>query len=138
MKKLLLISLLLAAALARAADGEEITMYKDPYCGCCSAWVTYMREAGYSVKVADRAEMASVKEKFKVPAELASCHTAVVERTGQVIEGHVPAAAVKKLLAAPSVRGVAVPGMPMNAPGMGALDGQLTTLDFEGKPFSKD
>ena len=138
MKKSLFISLVLAAALAHAADAEVITVYKDPYCGCCTAWVTYMREAGFTVKVADRADMPAVKAKFKVPAELESCHTGVVERTGQIIEGHVPAAAVTKLIQSASVRGIAVPGMPMNSPGMGKLDGKLVTVDFDGKPFSQN
>jgi hypothetical protein len=73
-----------------------------------------------------------------VPEQLGSCHTAVVEETGQVIEGHVPARAVSRLLQSPATRGVAAPGMPLNAPGMGALDGNLVTVDFDGKPFSRD
>ena len=62
----------------------------------------------------------------------------VVDATGQIIEGHVPANAVNKLIADPSVKGVSAPGMPLNAPGMGELDGNLVTVDFAGKPFSKD
>jgi hypothetical protein len=82
--------------------------------------------------------MASVKQKLGVPMKLSSCHTGVVEATGQIIEGHVPANAVNKLLADSSVKGVAAPGMPLNAPGMGELDGNLVTVDFSGKQFSKD
>jgi len=61
----------------------------------------------------------------------------VVEGTGQLIEGHVPANVVHKLIADSSVKGVAAPGMPLNAPGMGELDGNLITVDFDGKPFSR-
>lgn len=69
---------------------------------------------------------------------LSSCHTGLVNATGQIIEGHVSAKVVNKLLADSSVKGVAAPGMPLNAPGMGALDGNLVTVDFSGKAFSRD
>jgi len=97
-----------------------------------------MRESGFDVKAIQTADMTSIKQKLGVPPRLGSCHTAVVESTGQIIEGHVPASAVNKLLADSSVKGVAAPGMPLNAPGMGALDGNLITVDFNGKPFSRD
>lgn len=138
MKKILLAAVLFAVALQASASEEALTVFKDPNCGCCAAWIAHLKEAGYQITVKDTADMSSVKAKLGVPAELQSCHTAVVDKTGQVIEGHVPAAAVAKLIAAPAVKGVAVPGMPLNAPGMGALDGNLTTVDFDGKPFSKN
>jgi hypothetical protein len=69
---------------------------------------------------------------------MASCHTGVVDASGQVIEGHVPAAAIQKLIANRAVQGVAVPGMPANSPGMGKMDGSLVTVDFSGKAFSKN
>lgn len=138
MKNILLVTILLALALGARASTESLTVYKDANCGCCAAWVDYMKTAGYTVKVEDSANMSAIKAKLGVPGELQSCHTAVVDKTGQVIEGHVPVAAVKKLIAAPKVKGVAVPGMPMNSPGMGSLDGNLTTVDFDGKAFSKD
>lgn len=134
---------LAAAALASAssfaqAAGTVITVYQDPNCGCCSGWVEHMRESGFDVTAIKTADMASVKQKLRVPLKLGSCHTAVVEATGQIIEGHVPATAVNKLLADSSVKGVSAPGMPLNSPGMGELDGNLVTVDFTGKPFSKD
>src|SRR3546814_20340443 len=88
-----------------------------------------------SIKIAD---MASIKQKLGLPMALSSCHTGVVNSTGQIIEGHVPASAVQKLLADSSVKGVSAPGMPLNSPGMGKLDGNLITVDFDGKPFSRD
>ncbi len=134
---------LAAAALAAAssfahAASTAITVYQDPNCDCCTGWVEHMRESGFDVTAIKTADMASVKQKLGVPSKLSSCHTGVVETTGQIIEGHVPANAVNKLLADSSVKGTSAPGMPLNAPGMGKLDGNLVTVDFTGKPFSKD
>jgi len=136
MKKLILAALLAASSLAQAA--ETITVYKDAHCGCCIGWITHLRDAGFDVKPVNSTDMHAVKARLGVPDSMASCHTGVVESTGQVIEGHVPAAAVKKLIADRKVKGIAVPGMPMNSPGMGKMDGNLVTVDFAGKPFSKD
>lgn len=130
-------ALMAASSLAHAAN-TDITVYQDPNCGCCSGWVDHMRVSGFDVRAINTADLASIKQKLGVPAKLASCHTGVVDSTGQVIEGHVPARAVNKLLADPSVKGVAAPGMPLNAPGMGELDGNLVTVDFNSKPFSRD
>lgn len=126
-----------ASSLAHTA-GNAITVYQDPNCGCCSGWVDHMRDSGFEVKPIMTTDMASVKQKLGVPMSLSSCHTAVVEGSEQIIEGHVPANAVNKLLAEPFVKGVAAPGMPLNSPGMGELDGNLITVDFTGKPFSRD
>lgn len=130
-------ALMSASTLALAAD-NSITVYQDPDCGCCSGWVDHMRDSGFEVNAIKTSNMAVVKQKLNVPTALSSCHTGIVESTGQVIEGHVPASAVRKLLADRSVKGVSAPGMPMNSPGMGQLDGNLVTVDFNGKPFSKD
>lgn len=95
----------------------ELVVYKSPTCGCCSRWVDYMKANGYTVVAHDTTGMAAVKQALGVPAPLGSCHTATVR--GYVIEGHVPAADVKRLLEQrPAVAGVAVPGMPMGSPGM--------------------
>lgn len=126
-----------ASSFAHAAE-NAITVYQDPNCGCCSGWVDHMRDAGFEVQAIKTTDMASVKQKLGVPMKLSSCHTGVVDSTGQIIEGHVPASAVHKLLAASSVKGVSAPGMPLNSPGMGKLDGNLVTVDFAGKPFSRD
>jgi len=93
---------------------------------------------GIDVNAVKTSDMAAVKQKLGVPMALASCHTGVVRSTGQIIEGHVPASAVNKLLADATVKGVSAPGMPLNAPGMGELDGNLITVDFDGRPFSRD
>ncbi|MFC7518833.1 DUF411 domain-containing protein [Herbaspirillum sp. GCM10030257] len=137
MKKLFFAVFLAASSLAHAA-GESITVYKDANCGCCEGWVEHLRESGYRVKAVNSDDMQAVKKRLGVPEKLASCHTGVVDGSGQVIEGHVPANAVKKLIAQPKVKGVSAPGMPLNAPGMGKLDGTLVTVDFSGKAFSMD
>lgn len=138
MKIWLTVAALVAASSLAHATEKAITVYQDPNCGCCSGWVDHMRAAGFDVKAIKTSDMASVKQKLGVPMELASCHTAVIEGTGQLVEGHVPASVVHKLLADASVKGVSAPGMPLNAPGMGELDGNLITVDFNGKPFSRD
>nr|WP_230411750.1 DUF411 domain-containing protein [Denitromonas iodatirespirans] len=100
------------------AAGPAATMYKDPNCGCCSRWAEHMRAAGFAVKEVPSADMGRIKAQLGVPEALGSCHTA---RIGNyVIEGHVPAADVKRLLAEQpaGARGLSAPGMPMGSPGM--------------------
>lgn len=106
-----------AAAPAGAEDAPHITVHRSPTCGCCKAWVSHLRAAGFSVEVIDEADIAAVKTRLRVPASLASCHTAEV--AGYVVEGHAPAATIHKLLAEkPAAIGLAVPGMPIGSPGM--------------------
>ena len=138
MKTLIFSMALLTAASGAYAAEKSVTVYHDPNCGCCTGWVQHMRDAGYSVNAIRTADMSAIKQKLKVPAALASCHTAVVDDTGPVVEGHVPASVVDKLMAKRSVTGVAAPGMPANSPGMGPMDGNLVTVDFSGQPFSRD
>ncbi|RTZ48106.1 CopG family transcriptional regulator [Candidimonas sp. SYP-B2681] len=138
MKKWIMAAALMAASAVAHAATASLTVYQDPNCGCCSGWVKHMRQSGFEVKSIETADMASIKKKHGVPLELGSCHTAVVDGTGQIVEGHVPANAVRKLLANRSVKGISAPGMPLNSPGMGQMDGNLVTVDFNGKPFSKD
>lgn len=111
-------------ACAGAAQATDITMYRDPNCGCCLAWLDHARDyfqgtsAAVSTKTVESQNIASVKAEFGIPADLVSCHTAVIE--GFVIEGHVPAADVKRLLAErpDGITGLAVAGMPVGSPGM--------------------
>ena len=97
---------------------RRIVVYKDPDCGCCRDWVTHLAKNGFAPEAHDRTDMAALKDSLGVPAALRSCHTAVAGR--YVIEGHVPAADIVRLLAkAPkNVAGLAVPGMPAGSPGM--------------------
>ncbi|MCS3727277.1 DUF411 domain-containing protein [Bradyrhizobium betae] len=114
--KLLAIAVLAKPA-AAIAEGAAITVHKDPNCGCCTGWARHMRDAGFTVRVEDAADIASVRIRLGIPAELAGCHTAEVG--GYLVEGHVPAAAVRRLLSErPDAKGIAVPGMPVGSPGM--------------------
>ena len=101
---------------ALAAGLPEVAVTKDPTCGCCEKWVEHIREAGFTVTVTE-GPVNPVKARLGVPRDLASCHTAQVG--GYAIEGHVPASAIKRLLAErPQGIGLAVPGMPAGSPGM--------------------
>ena len=109
-------SLLPCGVLAVAAE-PVITVHRDPNCGCCSGWVRHLQKAGFPTTVLDTTDLDAVKTRLGVPDDLAACHTA--EASGYVIEGHVPAVALKRLLAEkPDATGLAVPGMPIGSPGM--------------------
>ena len=102
---------------APQATLPPMTVYKSATCGCCTGWVEHARTNGFTVRTVDTEDLGSVKRELGVPERLASCHTVVVG--AYVIEGHVPAMDVKRLLAErPDVRGLAVPGMPIGSPGM--------------------
>lgn len=107
-----------------AAPAAAMVVYKSPTCGCCSDWVDHMRANGFEVEPMDvprYAELSARKVEQGVPSELEACHTAVVG--GYVIEGHVPAEVVARLLREkPDVKGLAVPGMPIGSPGMEGPD----------------
>ena len=111
-----------AAAMASTA-GEEVLVFRSAYCECCEAWESHIAEAGFVVQdhVAD--DMDGIKEAMGVPADSASCHTARV--SGYVVEGHVPAASIQRMLKErPEIKGLAAPGMPMGSPGM-EVDGMV-------------
>ena len=113
---LLIAGLAFSVQLLPAAD-PSITVYKTATCGCCGKWVDHLKANGFDVEVGTVAETASYRQKYGVPEKLASCHTAVVN--GYAVEGHVPAADIKRLLKEkPKAKGIAVPGMPMGSPGM--------------------
>lgn len=98
---------------------KEATVYKSASCGCCKKWVEHMQKNGYKVTAHDVPDVDIYKKRYAVPDALASCHTAIVT-SGYIIEGHVPADLVDKLVAqAPKdVIGLAVPGMVTGSPGM--------------------
>lgn len=127
MKRILLLSTLFAlfflagAALAQSALG--ITVTKTPYCGCCHQWIAHLQANGFKVTPKDVDDTAPVRASLGMPAKLGSCHTAVIN--GYVIEGHVPAADIKRLLKEkPKALGLAVPGMPLGSPGMESANPQ--------------
>lgn len=120
-KRRLLLQAGIAAAFgipfAANAALPAIEVYKSAACGCCHGWVDHLRANGFAVNAHDVANPSDYREKLGIPNELGSCHTAVVQ--GYAIEGHVPAAEIKRLLAErPKAKGLAVPSMPLGSPGM--------------------
>ena len=102
-------------------EALQVTSYRSPSCGCCGGWVEHMQTAGFQVDDRITEDMDAVKQEFGVPLDLSACHTAVVN--GYVVEGHIPAEDVRRLLAEqPDVAGIAVPGMPIGSPGMESGD----------------
>ncbi len=109
--------LLGAAGCRTAAEGPTIQVFKTATCGCCTKWIDHLEAAGFEVEAKDLPDLAPLKRENGVPGELTSCHTALVE--GYVLEGHVPAADIERLLSErPSIQGLAVPAMPLGSPGM--------------------
>ena len=102
----------------KTATGKpSVAVFKSPTCGCCAKWNEHMTAAGYAVNSRDMTDMNAVKDEHRVPSPLRSCHTALV--AGYVIEGHVPAADIQRLLKQrPAVVGIAAGGMPVGSPGM--------------------
>ncbi len=110
-------ALAFSLATAHVLAAEQVVVYKSPACGCCGQWVEHLRKSGFEVRVSSTEAMSAVKARFGVPAEMHSCHTALVG--GYVIEGHVPASDIRRLLKdKPKVAGLAAPGMPLGSPGM--------------------
>jgi len=100
-----------------SASAAEVTVWKSPTCGCCGGWIDHMAGAGFKMTVHEVEDVEPVKTRLGVPAPLQSCHTAIVD--GYVLEGHVPADSVARLLRErPTAKGLAVPGMPQGSPGM--------------------
>jgi hypothetical protein len=126
---------LTALGVPHARAATRITVHKDANCGCCSAWVKHITDAGFEVSALDVIDLPTIKKQYGVPAKLESCHTALVE--DYVIEGHVPARDIRRLLAQrPKARGLAVPGMPVGSPGMEGKTTepyQVMLFDAEGK-----
>ncbi|MFZ1103828.1 MAG: DUF411 domain-containing protein [Hyphomicrobiaceae bacterium] len=108
----------LAVGLPAAAETlAEVVVHRDPSCGCCGAWAEHLRRAGFPVKIVETGDINAIKRRLGVPPDLISCHTAEVG--GYVVEGHVPARAIRRLLTErPQAAGLAVPGMPIGSPGM--------------------
>jgi hypothetical protein len=125
-----------AAANAHAdVQSEKLVVYKSPSCGCCGAWVDHVEEAGFEVEVHDVMNVQPVKDQHGLPGHLGSCHTTLVG--GYVVEGHVPADLIRRLLAErPEIAGIAVPGMPLGSPGMEVPSGRKDPYDVIA--FTKD
>ncbi|MEO1466313.1 MAG: DUF411 domain-containing protein [Cyanobacteria bacterium J06633_1] len=100
----------------------EMTVYRSPNCGCCGVWVDHAKKHGFKIEDIKTEEMEAIKQQHNIPAELASCHTTVID--GYVMEGHIPADDIKRFLAEKpdDLIGLTVPGMPIGTPGMEARD----------------
>lgn len=119
--KLRLHSLLLIAVLGSAPvwaqSSAAVEVFKSPYCGCCGKWVEHLRQNGFQVNTHDVEDVTAARKKMGMPDRLGSCHTAKIG--GYVVEGHVPAADIQRLLRdKPKALGLAVPSMPPGSPGM--------------------
>ncbi|MDP2142856.1 MAG: DUF411 domain-containing protein [Gallionella sp.] len=125
LKQLMICMALTIAGVGAAQAATAMTVYKSPTCGCCEKYIDYLRENGFAVKSVNETDMDAIKKRHGV-FHVASCHTALVN--GYVVEGHVPVAAIRKLLKEkPAITGISVPGMQMNSPGMGEMKkGTLT------------
>jgi hypothetical protein len=125
-------ALVAAAGPALARRGERVEVWRDPNCGCCSAWIVHLRTAGFFVEDRLVASVASFRRTLGTPADLLSCHAARVAGLG--LEGHVPALAIRRLLAErpAGVVGLAVPAMPIGSPGMAVPEQPPDTYDVIG------
>lgn len=95
----------------------DVTVYKTPACGCCSAWVQHLEKNGFKVNAINKPDLSSLKQQLGIAPNLQACHTAKIGN--YFVEGHVPANDIKKmLLTKPGIKGITVPGMPMGSPGM--------------------
>jgi hypothetical protein len=114
---LLTLTLLFGASSAAPADPVAATLYKNPQCSCCDEYAKYLRKNGIDVTVKPTHNMSLISRQNGVPEKLAGCHTMLIG--GYVVEGHVPVAAINKLLAErPNLKGISLPGMPEGSPGM--------------------
>lgn len=124
---------LIVASCSQSEAARTMKVYKITECTCCEGWVDHLRKAGFKVEVEERADLPELNRKLGIPDDLTSCHTGVIG--DYVIAGHVPAEDVKKLIAtAPKARGIAVPGMPINSPGMevaGEANERYTVWQFD-------
>ncbi|HEU4773171.1 MAG TPA: DUF411 domain-containing protein [Lysobacter sp.] len=119
-----------AEPVAAAETLSLLVVHKSPSCGCCGLWVEHMQQAGFPVEVRDTNELNPIKARLGVPYGKGSCHTAEV--AGYVVEGHVPADDVKRLLAQrPDAKGLVLPGMPLGSPGMETPDGRTDAYTVE-------
>ena len=119
-----------------------VDVYKSPECGCCKAWAEHLQKNGFTVNLHEVGDVPAARKKLGMPNRYGSCHTAKVEQ--YLVEGHVPAADIKKLLRKhPKALGLAVPAMPLGSPGMEMEDGRsvpydtlLVTQDGKAKVFA--
>ena len=103
--------------LSPRAEAKEVTLYKDPECGCCEGYADYLRDNGFVVKIVPTHDLPLLDEKYGIAQDLSPCHLSIVD--GYVVGGHVPVEVVNRLLAEkPAMTGITLAGMPQGSPGM--------------------
>lgn len=119
---------------AKDRHSKDITVYKNPECGCCKKWIKYLKRNNYNVTERNTRDVFAEKKRLGVPEKISACHTAVID--GYVIEGHVTHRDIKRLLLLrPDIKGIAVPGMPTGTPGMekGDIKEKYNVMSFDKK-----
>jgi len=117
------------------ADTQEVTLYKNPQCGCCEGYAEYLRENGFSVDVKPTHELVKMSREAGLPEGFQGCHLSFID--GYIVSGHVPVGTVNKLLTErPDVKGITLPNMPMGSPGMSGEKTEPFTIYSigEGEP----
>jgi len=136
---LLVLATLVVASAPLRAQQSAATMYVNPQCGCCQGHADYLRVNGFKIAVKETHDMSLIRRQHGVPEKLEGCHIMIID--GYVVEGHVPAASIKKLLAErPKIKGISLPGMPDGSPGMTGRKSEPFTIyeisDGEPKVFA--
>lgn len=132
---LLVLATLVVASVPVRAEPPTATMYVNPQCSCCQGHANYLRANGFKITVKETHDMSLIRRQQGVPEKLEGCHIMIID--GYVVEGHVPAASIKKLLAErPEIKGISLPGMPDGSPGMtGRKSESFTIYEIsEGEP----
>ena len=141
LRSLLIFLLLMAGSAGAYAEELEATLYKQPFCSCCDGHAEHLRANGFKVTVVETKNMSPIKQKHNVPQEFEGCHS--IEIGGYVVEGHVPAKIIRKLLKErPPIRGISLPGMPDGSPGMSGTKREPFVIyeisENRGKVFATD
>jgi hypothetical protein len=140
LRLILTLALLLPSLWAAAEEKPGMTMYRVPFCGCCDGHAEHLRAHGYRVAIVETKNMSAIKKKHGVPQEFEGCHT--IEVGGYIVEGHVPAQVVDRLLRErPPIRGISLPGMPDGSPGMTGIKNEpflIYELSDEGKLYATE
>jgi hypothetical protein len=130
LKTLVLASVFSSTGLALAGE-KDVTLYKNPQCGCCEGYADYLRENGFAVTVKPTHDLTAMSSEAGIPDDVQGCHLSLID--GYVVSGHVPVGTVNKLLSErPDIKGVTLPGMPMGSPGMsGTKEGPFEMLEIQ-------
>lgn len=118
--KAVILAFLLSSAGPALAGEKEVTLYKNPQCGCCEGYADYLRDNGFVVTVTPTHDLTAMSREAGIPDDFQGCHLSYID--GYVVSGHVPVGTVDKLLTErPDIMGVTLPGMPLGSPGMGGM-----------------